>query len=540
MTKKPPASGRAIFRSWVDAYRKKNPSAKIIEQRPVHQRRSSMRSTATKRMYAKIAARTMAEIAAIANMAVVDRFGPSGPGGGGARVGSMGSALDRLAALGTELHVARDLVAVRAAERLRRAALPAELEAGRDGLAALDARLAARGDGRVGPAVPAELRRHRVHRAALRARPLLGLLLGNHARDLRRHPVPEADPGPEADARAGATRRVRRGSFHRVRQGELLLRGCVRAAEHLGRGHLLEGFLDRFGQRDVQAADLDELDAERHEVRLRVRERALLDVVQAHREVDDLQAVRLHLAQRDVELLHDFVLDAVLDVRGCRGAERPDELVDERLRVFHAVPEVAEGAELDHVEVRVLEQECVLGAELAVDDPLLEVVDLCLLNDASEGLDEPPEDRRVLRRERIPVGPVEVREDLAVAVEHRDLVLADDDVVVHPDVSRDLPHDVLSLELVVPRHRHAARQALRSARRLVRAPSAAEEKRDGNHRVHRTWMPVTARVRVFHAVSKAAIASRDAFRAASRLLGSLASRTIGTTAAALSRDSSIA
>src|SRR5712691_9824283 len=115
----------------------------------------------------------MAEIAAIANMTVVDSFGTSGPAGGGARVGSMGSALDRLAALRTELHVARDLVAVRAAERLRRAAFPAELEAGRDGLAALDARLAARRDGRVGPAIPAELRRHRVHRAALRARHLL-------------------------------------------------------------------------------------------------------------------------------------------------------------------------------------------------------------------------------------------------------------------------------------------------------------------------------------------------------------------------------
>src|SRR5256712_11169887 len=487
-----------------------------------------------------MAARTMAEIAAIANMTVVDSFGTLGPAGGGARVGSMGSALDRFAALRAELHVARDLVAVRAPQELGRAAFPAELQAGRDGLAALHARLAARGHGRVGPAVPAELRRHGVHRAALRARLLLGLLLGDHARDLRRHAVPEADAGPEADARAGAARRVRRGGFHRVREGELLVRGRVRAAEPLGRRHLLERLLDRLGQRDVQAADLDELDAERHEVRLRVRERALLDVVQAHREVDDLQAVRLHLAQRDVELLHDFVLDAVLDVRGCRGAEGPDELVDERLRVLDPVSEIAEGAELDHVEVRILEEERVLRAELPVDDPLLQVVDLRLLDDAGEGFDESPQDRRVLRREGVPIGAVEVRKDLAVTIEDRDLVFADDDVVVHPDVSWDFPHDVRALELVVPGDRHAAAQALRPARRLVRAPSTAEEERDGNHRVHRTWMPVTASVRVFHAVSKAAIASRHAFSAASRLLGSLASRTIGTTAAALSRDSNIA
>src|SRR5437870_13895466 len=117
----------------------------------------------------------MAEIAAIANMTVVDSFGTSGPAGGGARVGSMGSALDRLAALRAELHGARGLVAVRAPQELGRAACPAERQAGRDGLAALHARLAARCHGRVGPAVPAELRRHGVHRAALRARLLLGL-----------------------------------------------------------------------------------------------------------------------------------------------------------------------------------------------------------------------------------------------------------------------------------------------------------------------------------------------------------------------------
>src|SRR2546425_10308303 len=99
----------------------------------------------------------MAEIAAIANMTVVDSFGTSGPAGGGARVGSMGSALDRLAALRAELHIARDLVAVRAPQELGRAAFPAELQAGRDRLAALHARLAARGPGRVGPPGPAAL-----------------------------------------------------------------------------------------------------------------------------------------------------------------------------------------------------------------------------------------------------------------------------------------------------------------------------------------------------------------------------------------------
>src|SRR2546422_6179168 len=115
----------------------------------------------------------------------------------------MGSALDnRLAALRAELHAAGDVVAVRAFEDLGRAALRAEFLSGPDHLAALDARLAARGDRRVGAAVPAELRRQGVHRAAFRARPLLGLLLCDHPRHLRGHPVSEADAGPEADARA--------------------------------------------------------------------------------------------------------------------------------------------------------------------------------------------------------------------------------------------------------------------------------------------------------------------------------------------------
>src|SRR5213083_2683846 len=49
--------------------------------------------------------------------------------------------------------------------------------------------------------------------------------------------------------------------------------------------------------------------------------------------------------------------------------------------------DVAECAELDHVEVRVMEEECVVRAELAVHDSLLEVVDLRLLDDAGEAFD---------------------------------------------------------------------------------------------------------------------------------------------------------
>src|SRR5437870_3488978 len=436
-------------------------------------------------MYAKIATRTIVAIAPIATRTVVDSLGTAGPLGAGAGGCSMGSVLDdRLAALRAELYAAGDLVAVRALERLGRAALRTEFLSGPDHLSALDARLAARGDRRVGTAVPAELRRHGVHRAALRARPLLGLLLlGDHPGHLGRHPVPHADARAEADSGAGAARGVRRRGLHRVREGELLVRGRVRAAEHLRRRHLLEGFLDRLRQRDVQAADLEDLQPEGREVRLRVREHALFDVVEARREVDDLQAVRLHLAERDVELFHQFVLDAVLDLRGGRRAERPDELVDERLRVLEPVPEVPEGAELHHVEVRVLEQERVLRAELPVEDALLEVVDLRLLDDAGEGLDEFSQDGDVLRREGVPVRAVQVGEDLPVAVEHRDLVLPDDDVVVHPDVPRDLPHDILSLELVVPRDGHAAADAFLVARRLVRSLSAAKEESDWDHRL---------------------------------------------------------
>src|SRR2546426_7786641 len=157
-------------------------------------------------MYAKIATRTIVAIAPIARRTVVDSLGTVGPLGAGAGGCSMGSALDnRLAALRAELHVSGDIVAVRTLERLGRAALRTEFLSGPDHLAALDARLAARGDCRVGTAVPAELRHHGVHRAALRARPLLGLLqLGDHPGDLGRHPVRHDDAHAEADPGAGA------------------------------------------------------------------------------------------------------------------------------------------------------------------------------------------------------------------------------------------------------------------------------------------------------------------------------------------------
>src|SRR6058998_2113486 len=144
-----------------------------MDASPVHQSCSSSRSRATSRMYAKIATRTIVPIAPIARRTVVDSLGTVGPLAGGAGGCSIGSALlHRLAALRAELHAAGDLVAVRALERLSCAAFRTEFLSGPDHLSALDARLAAGGDRRVGTAVPAELRRHGVHRAALRARPL--------------------------------------------------------------------------------------------------------------------------------------------------------------------------------------------------------------------------------------------------------------------------------------------------------------------------------------------------------------------------------
>src|SRR5205807_7306338 len=264
----PPARGRASLRSWVAAYNRKKARAKIIDAKPVHQRRPSGPSPeATKRMKPKMAARTTTPIAAMASRTAVDSVGNRGPRGAGGGVGSMHSALDRLPALRAELHVTGHVVSVRALQRLRRSAFPAELEPRRNRLAALDARLAPRRDRRVGSAIPAELRRRRVHRAAFRARPLLLLLLlllrrlGDHPAHLGAHRIAHPDPRAEPDARAGAARRVRGRGFHGVREGELLVRRRVGPAEDLGGGHLLEGFLDRVWQGDVHPADLEDLNA---------------------------------------------------------------------------------------------------------------------------------------------------------------------------------------------------------------------------------------------------------------------------------------
>src|SRR5947209_15293181 len=156
-------------------------------------------------MKPKIEARTTTPIAAIASRTVVDSVGKRGPGAAGAGVGSMDSALDRLPALRAELHVAGHVMSVRTLQRLRRSAFPAELEPRRNRLAALDARLAPCRHRRVGSAIPAELRRRRVHRAAFRARPLLLLLLlrrlGDHPAHLGAHGIAHADPRGEPDAR---------------------------------------------------------------------------------------------------------------------------------------------------------------------------------------------------------------------------------------------------------------------------------------------------------------------------------------------------
>src|SRR6266540_118245 len=93
MTKKAPASGRAIFRSWVAAYSRKNARAKRTEQKPTHHSRSSTRSVAMNRMYPKMLARTIVPIPAIARRTVVDSFGTAGPLGAG---GGTGSILDQL------------------------------------------------------------------------------------------------------------------------------------------------------------------------------------------------------------------------------------------------------------------------------------------------------------------------------------------------------------------------------------------------------------------------------------------------------------
>src|SRR3990172_10018793 len=104
-------------------------------------------------------ARSTAGMAAMGKRRMEDSFRPrfgAGTGAGGSFC--IGSALDRLAAFRAELHVPRGFVPVRTLDRLGRAAFAAELQAGRDGLAALHARLPARR--RVRAAGPAELHVH--------------------------------------------------------------------------------------------------------------------------------------------------------------------------------------------------------------------------------------------------------------------------------------------------------------------------------------------------------------------------------------------
>ena len=115
----------------------------------------------------------------------------------------------------------------------------------------------------------------------------------------------------------------------------------------------------------------------------------------------------------------------------------PDELVDEVLRLGDLVTELAEHPQVDDPELLVPELVGLLGAELAVEHPLLKVDDLGLLLDPGEELDELAHDGGVDVGQSVPVRPVEVGEGLAVTVEDGDLVLSDHDVVVVPDVAWD-------------------------------------------------------------------------------------------------------
>src|SRR2546425_5281804 len=473
--KRPPARRRSGFDS-VPAYTRYDRNAKIRDTKPVHQSLWSIWSPgARSRIHAKTPAAIAPRITRIPVSAAEDSF--TGGGIGAAN----GSPAQRVPAGPAELEVPGVLrLAARARERLGRPALSAELQAGGHGLPALDAGLARGGSDRhVRAAGPAELLRHRLLGPALRAH--LHLLGGLHLAHLARHRVSHADPCAEAEPGPRAAARVRGRRLHRVRERVLLrARGGV-PVQDATRGGRCDGRLHGVRERDAEAADLDDFKAEVREVGLRLRQDPLLDLVEVRRELRDLHPAFLHLPEGDVDLLHEFLADPVLDFRRGRGPEGPDELVHERLRRIQAVPELAERPELDEVEVRVFEDERLLRAELPVEDPLLEVVHLRLLDDPGEDLLEPAQDRDVLRREGVPVGPVEVCEDLSVAVEDRDLVLPDDDVVVHPDVPGALPHDVVPLERVVPRDRHRRREALAAPRGLVRPPSATEQEYREEH-----------------------------------------------------------
>jgi len=110
-------------------------------------------------------------------------------------------------------------------------------------------------------------------------------------------------------------------------------------------------------------------------------------------------------------------------------------------------------------EGRVGELVGLCAPKLSVEVSLLEVEDLGLLLNAREELQQLSDQRSVDVGQGVPVGLVEVGQHLPVPVEYSDLVLPDHDVVVQPDVPRDLPHDVSGLELVVPGYRGGAEDA---------------------------------------------------------------------------------
>ncbi len=92
-----------------------------------------------------------------------------------------------------------------------------------------------------------------------------------------------------------------------------------------------------------------------------------------------------------------------------------------------------------------------LRTELPVEGLPLDVVDLSPLLHPGEKLHNAAHHGSVDACEGIPGWPIYVRKGLSVPIEDGDLVLPDDDVVVQPYVSRDVPHDVPALTLALPR-----------------------------------------------------------------------------------------
>jgi hypothetical protein len=188
-------------------------------------------------------------------------------------------------------------------------------------------------------------------------------------------------------------------------------------------------------------------------------EDGLLDRLELAGEIRHPQALVLHLAEGVVDQDHHLIPKASLDV-GARGSpERADELRDEDVRGSEPPAIASVDPQAHEAEVGVAEDVWVGAAELAIEDSLLEVVDFGLLPNAGERLDQPTDNRGVEARQRVPVRPVEVRKDLTVPEEYRDLVLSDDDVVVEADVAGHPPHDVGALVGILPVDRRRAEQA---------------------------------------------------------------------------------